>query len=556
MDYVRPSQAVNVSPGKFFQKERLIFKIAFMNPIMVERTLLHLFFPVGLALALGLESRAAAGNQSNWVHLDAGGKLAYEPLPAGDRILDFSHAGYGGGGVKLPVVAVQKTVAPSGNDDSAAIQTAIDAVAALPVKDGFRGAVLLAAGTFHCSKPIAISQDGIVLRGAGATPNGTVIEMTGAPHVCFGIEGDRLSFPRENPATTFPITDAYVPSGASSLSVKNAGGLAVGDNVLIRWLRSAEWIHFMGMDTLVRNGKQQTWMKNDSPVTFERTIRAIQGNRLTLDVPLTDAINSRFGMANDAVVIKITHPKRLMHCGLEALQINSPPPSGTLTAPNNTAVTLNNCEDCWVKDLAMHDTLNIVRVLAGARRITLESVHANHTASVEKGAGYPADFSLIGSQILVDRCSSSGDGAFFVATMNSEAVLNVALNCLFKGKGGIQPHMHWSTGLLIDNCVLPDGKIDFINRGTAGSGHGWAIGWAVAWNCKATSLNVQQPPGSVNWCIGCTGELDWGKLKKGEAPPKPGPWLSSHNSPVEPGSLYLAQLRERLGPQALANIGY
>ena len=86
--------------------------------------------------------------------MDAAGKLSYKTLAGNDRILDFSHAGYAGGGVKLPGVAVQKTVTPSGGDDSAAIQSAIDAIAALPLKDGFRGAVLLAPGTFHCAKPL------------------------------------------------------------------------------------------------------------------------------------------------------------------------------------------------------------------------------------------------------------------------------------------------------------------------------------------------------------------------------------------------------------------
>ena len=179
----------------------------------------------------------------------------------------------------------------------------------------------------------------------------------------------------------------------------------------------------------------------------------------------------------------------------------------------------------------------------------LRNINALHTATVEKGAGYPADFTLRGSQVLIDRCSSKGDGAFFVDTAHAPATLNVALNCVFEGKGAIQPHQRWSTGLLIDSCKLPAGKIEFINRGTSGSGHGWAIGWAVAWNCTAVGLEMNQPPGSMNWCIGCTGEM-----RKGTPPDSP--WLSSLNKPVEPSSLYLAQLRERLGPQAVVNIGY
>ena len=368
--------------------------------------------------------------------------------------------------------------------------------------------------------------------------------------------GEQLQSAKENPISIYGVADEYVPAGAISLSVKDAKGLAVGDVIWIWRPVTEKWIHFMGMDALVRDGKHQTWIKSGSTMKYERTIRSISGKCLTLDVPLTDDMDARYLVPDTAVVVKTAPFKRLTHCGIESLRIISPPPAGTLTAKNNLAVRFDNCEDCWVKNVAMHNTLGDVKVANHARRITIEEVHAVHTATVAKGAGYPSDFTLLGAQILVNRCSSVGDGSFYVATLDGGATLNVVLNCDFHGSGGIQPHMRWSTGLLIDGCHLPDGKIDFINRGTAGSGHGWAIGWAVAWNCRAKSIDVQQPPGAVNWCIGCDGEVNQRKLKNGEAPPQNGSWLSSPGTPVEPASLYLAQLRERLGPQALANIGY
>jgi hypothetical protein len=46
-------------------------------------------------------------SSSQWVFRGADGKLAYKTTPAGDRILDFSHAGYMGGGVALPDVTVK-----------------------------------------------------------------------------------------------------------------------------------------------------------------------------------------------------------------------------------------------------------------------------------------------------------------------------------------------------------------------------------------------------------------------------------------------------------------
>ena len=488
-----------------------------------------------------------------WVAVGANRKLEYKTTPKGDRIMDFSHAGYMGGGVALPTLPVKKEVAPSGGDDTAAIQAAIGEISALPLVNGFRGAVLLKPGTFRCSKEITLSQDGVVLRGSGSGKEGTLIEMTGEPHTAFRIEGPDLSFPKETLANSFPVADAYVPAGTMTLSVTDAKGLAAGDAIRIRWARTAKWIEFMGMADLLRKrkGKQdspQTWMKEDTTITIHRRIRSIAGNRLTLDVPLTDTIDAQFLDKEPAVVIKTPAVKRLSQCGIESLQIVSPPHKGTLTAGKNISVALKgDSEDCWVKDIVMRETLNNVQVWGGCRRITITGAHSYHNSTVEKGAGYPADISIRGSQVLVDRCSSHGLGGFYVATLNQAAMLNVVLNCTFEGQGSIQPHMHWSTGLLIDSCTIPDGRIDLINRHSSGSGHGWAIGWGIVWNGTVKHLQIQMPPGALNLTIGCKGEPHKTHSKES---------FFSANEPVTPASLYLAQLRERLGDAAVKNIGY
>src|SRR5471030_217656 len=89
---------------------------------------LAIFFSLGVTMSLAEPAPRAT---SAWVHVGDDGKLAYQTLPAGDRIMDFSSAGYMGGGVPLPDVPEKKRVRPSGADDTAAIQTALDEVAAL-----------------------------------------------------------------------------------------------------------------------------------------------------------------------------------------------------------------------------------------------------------------------------------------------------------------------------------------------------------------------------------------------------------------------------------------
>jgi hypothetical protein len=119
--------------------------------------------------------------------------------------------------------------------------------------------------------------------------------------------------------------------------------------------------------------------------------------------------------------------------------------------------------------------------------------------------------------------------------------------------------MRWATGLLVDSCHAPAGGIDFMNRGSMGSGHGWTMGWAVAWNCDAKTFLMQQPPGAFNWVIGCVGEITTRPqpfFKTGEAPDMPRATFDAHGAHVAPKSLYLAQLRERLGPEALKASGY
>src|SRR5438132_10914602 len=136
-----------------------------------------------VSLAIGAVPFHATAAQSEWVHPGPDAKLVYKATPAGDRIMDFSFAGYMGGGVALPDVPVKITLKPSGgDDDSDAIQKAIDQVEAMPLKDGFRGAVLLDAGNFNCSSTITIQASGVVLRGSGSGTGGTTIKMIGPRH--------------------------------------------------------------------------------------------------------------------------------------------------------------------------------------------------------------------------------------------------------------------------------------------------------------------------------------------------------------------------------------
>jgi hypothetical protein len=492
-------------------------------------------------------SAQAQNNKSQWVYTNTQGKLQYKTLDKGDKIMDFSYAGYRGGGVSLPAVPVVVTLNPADGDNSDAIQNAIDQVAKLQPVNGFRGAVLLNKGTYNCEKSLNLNVSGIVLRGSGAGTDGTIINMTGRPHLCISVKG--------NINTTFgkttKISDAYVASGSMAFNVDNASGFAVGDTIRITRPITDAWVSFMGMDALVRDGKKQIWIKGD--ITTDRVIRKIEGKKISLDIPLADSYDAVYTQPGTTVT-KIKTTGELSQIGIESLRIISPAQAIAITDAQNKAISMSGVSDAWAKNLEIYNTVNSISVTG--RRITIDGVTIMHTVPTV-GAAKPADINGSGTQLLFNHCNITGDNIFYFATGPKVTGPIVMLNCIFTGGGWIQPHQRWATGLLVDNCKVPGGGIDFMNRGEMGSGHGWAIGWAVAWNCEAQSYLNQQPPGAANWVIGSKGDHDKKPIPfEKNAPVLPEGIYDSANTAVTPGSLYLSQLAERLGTQAVKNTGY
>jgi hypothetical protein len=487
------------------------------------------------------------GPPSEWVYWDAQGKLVYKPLdPQGDRMMDFSHAGYHGGGVALPEVPVQAMLSPSGGDDTAAIQAAIDEVSRRPLAGGFRGAVLLEPGQYQSATTVTISASGVVLRGSGSGMGGTEIQLTGTPHRFLILQGSGTR--TVDAAAKGTIVDDYVPAGSSTFTLDSASAFKVGDQVLVGRPVTAGWVSFMGMDMLVRNGAPQTWIRPGTVTSAERVITAIAGNKITVDVPVADSMDGKYVKPPGGSVTKYSFP-RTSEIGVEHLRVVGQPRADMV---DFNFVAINTVVDAWVKDVMAHDVTTGVTANGDARRITVEDTTISHTMVDFVSPAKPSDFNIDASDVLIHRSASVGSNrSFAMVTESGVPGPTVVLNFAVSGiSPPIQPHQRWATGLLVDNANLQSGSIDFIDRNILGSGHGWTIGWAVAWNSTAVSFHLEQPPGSMVWAIGCKGN---------QAAPSAGHQsgiFESHGTPVAIKSLYLAQLCERLGPQAVANIGY
>jgi hypothetical protein len=466
------------------------------------------------------------------------GKLAYQPLGArGDTIMDFSSAGYMGGGVALPTVPVRKTVGPSGGDDTGTIQAAIDAVSALPLQNGVRGAVLLSPGKYTLAGALRIAASGVVLRGSGTGASGTVVAATSTADFVLRISGSGSP----TLGATAAITDTYVPSGASSLTVSDGTKFAVGDAVLVQRPVTSAWIAFMGMNALVRDGAAQTWIAPGTIHQWDRHVAAVSGNTLTIDAPISDSIDSAY--VTGASVTKYTYPGRITQVGLEDIEFDSPARSATTEL---SFVRVDAVVDGWIRNVVDHDFTQGIWLGPDVKQFTVADTAVTHDPTSYVTSEAPFDFWIDGQQTLVLRSSSSGGNKiWYYATQDHARGPNVLLG--FTGSGTtshVTGHQRWATGGLVDGATI-SGGVTFGDNGDLGTGEGWSMGWGVIWN-STSDVGVMAPPGGMNWAIGNTGaELD--------TTPPVGTY-ESMNAPVGLKSLYLAQLCERLGPSAVSAI--
>ncbi|HZR27767.1 MAG TPA: Ig-like domain-containing protein [Terriglobales bacterium] len=501
---------------------------------------------------------------SAWVFFGNDGLLHYQLDANGNRIMDYSYAGYKGGGIKLPdanLVPAVQTVNPTGGDDTSIIQAAINVVAQrTPDGNGFRGAVLLNPGTYNVAGTVAITSSGIVLRGSGsAGPNASIINLTApaaSPNTFLDIHG---SGSYQTVGSSVAMTDSYIPSGAMSFNVSDASGFHVGDSVLITRPVTAAWVHFMGMDTLVRDGQPETWLAPGSTIRTDRTIAAINGNQITVDVPLTDSFDSTYLNPPGGSIARYSYPGRISQVGLEHMKIIAPAQDVDISFPQYQALTMDGVMDAWISDVFIQDTENTITLTTSTKQITFDNVTIAHSIPFTFSAG-PVDFAISGTQVLINKCAvTTNPGVWAYATHSRTTGPVVLLNSSADARG-FSPHQRWATGLLADSCQFPGGTsstpgIAYSDRGTDGSGHGWDAGWAVAWNATSPDFLVQAPPGVDNWCIGCIGK-EVSAIPPGGTTVLPNGIYDSLGTHVTPPSLYIEQLRERRGDAALANIGY
>ncbi|MEM7477550.1 MAG: hypothetical protein AAF483_21395 [Planctomycetota bacterium] len=476
------------------------------------------------------------------------------PLDAqGNRIADFSSAGYMNGSVPIPDIAANIDssriidVTPVPGDDMANIQSAIDQIAAMePDASGFRGVVQLSAGEFEVSDQLQILQSGIVLRGVGDEDDAffnTILRATGTEQRSLIVVGPNEGF-SSGVGSSRNILDKYVPVGAKSFRVDSTVNWKVGDRIVVRRPSTDEWIAALGMDSIPprSDGNPVTqWAAGQYDHLYERVITRIDDDRIQINAPLHSALDQEYG---GGTAFEYEFP-RIEQIGIENIRGVSDYAFDTDEDHARTFIELRAVQDAWVTNItAQHFIYSTVHATSRALRVTVDDARSLEPKSIITG-GRRYAFNIDGQFVLMQNLYSEEGRHDFV---NNARTRNRGPNVFLNGSAinshsTTGPHQRFSTGTLYDS-ISTDNQTEARNRGNFGSGHGWAGANMVFWNNSASSYLVQNPPTAQNWLIGSVGSIVDDQTF-GSQPPAT---VDAHGTPINfgrednpTGSLYVAQ---------------
>ena len=491
-------------------------------------------------------SDAESGNEptSALAYPGPDGKLVYTTYcNVGDTrplntLPDWSNCGYMGGGVKIPYIPVKKIVEPVARDDRASIQAAIDDVSRLPFdSNGFRGAVLLKKGTYEVEGTIFIKASGVVLRGEGQMPDdGTRIIDTGQQQdTLISVEGGGRT---EWTNTRTRIIDSFVPVGSQTFTVESTAQFSVGDNIIVHRQTNQQWIDDLNMG-------QYGWTPSYYEDKWERVITSIDGNKITIDVPIVQAIEEQYGGGS---IFKCSSGGRISNVGLECLWLQSEYDFEDDETHGWNAVQLRNVENAWVRQVtSRYFGYACINVKGGTKNVTIQDCACLDPKSQTTGSrkySFPIDDCCF---VLIQRCFTRG-GRHDYITHSRVPGPNAFVDCLaiqcYSDSGN---HHRYAEGTLFDNIKAKELAVE--NRGPSGTGHGWSGAQTLFWNCEART-KCHAPLGAMSWAIGVIGEMRLGSW----FPHEPLGWWESQGTHVTPRSLYYKQLEDRLGPEAVENV--
>ena len=455
------------------------------------------------------------------------------PSAAQEVPMDYSYCGYHRSESPIPSVKVTAYVQPSGSDDAAMIQAAIDWVSSQkPDKQtGFRGAVLLAEGTYTLQEPLRIRTSGVVLRGTGRER--TILRKTGYDRgAAIYIEGTHDIVTKD----TLVVADTQ--PGSITCSVQGGStSLKAGTRIAIVRPSTLEWIESLGCSSF-GGGKRMgywAWHPGDIDIRWNRQIMAVNGNMLTLDAPITCSIEKRWGGAK-AIIYE--HKGMVSECGIENLSLESDYNHALPKDEDHCwdGIYLADAEDCWVRMVNFrHFAGSAVVIQKSAEQVTVEDCQSLQPIS-EIGGFRRRTFLTMGEKTLFQRCYSE-HGINDFAIGHTAAGPNAFVQCdSYESFGPSGAISSWAPGILFDIVNIDGNDIVFKNWELEKFGAGWSTANSTMWQSTAAGLFCYSPDAiNRNFSRGCWGQV----MGNGE--------YTEMNEHVKPYSLFAEQLEKRLG---------
>ncbi len=462
------------------------------------------------------------------------GQLISIPDSLENQIPDFSYCGYQSSNETIPFVPVRVVVPLTDGDATSLIRNAIDYLASLPLnEDGFRGAILLKKGTYRLSGRLTISSTGIVIRGSGAGEDGTVLRAVGLSRETFITVKGKEDCVQADPIR---IVDAYVPVNSRIVRVANADAFEPGNRVYIHRPSTKKWIQKLQMEAFGGETEWLGWKPGERDIWWDRQIEKIEGNKLILDAPLTNSLDSTYG---SGYVLPYRWEGRISNVGIENLVLESAYDKSNPKDEDHCwfGITMENITDAWVRQVVFrHFAGSAVALYESAGSVTVEDCISLDPVS-EIGGQRRNTFFTMGQQTLFQRCYAEGgyhdfSTGFMAAGPNAFVQCESHLPHSFSGSID-----SWATGVLFDIVNVDGNALYFSNRGQDGQGAGWTAAHSMFWQCSAARIECFEPPTARNYAYGA-----WAQFA-GD-----GSWYEA-NSHVKPRSLFYAQLAQRPGKE-------
>lgn len=392
---------------------------------------------------------------------------------------DFSHAGYANGertpnaeGALFDITDYGAD--PTNEDDTAAFQSAIDAASEVG------GIVWIPEGTYRLAGVLRVTSP-IVIRGEGSDRSRlrfTTLEgMASRAHVSLG---NGITHGAE------VLLSVDGESRSNVVRVEDASALAVGDDVDLGWVITPEFVDEHGMTGIweVFNDQWQPF--------FRRTIIAIDGDEITLDVPLRYRAETR-----DSASLRISRGW-IREVGIESIGFSNAGPLDDAWSESQVhLLEMVGLADAWIDDVATFgEDAHVASggiLIRASKRVTVSNTSIGPAQNRGPGGnGYLFEVRT-SSEILYRDCVARGGRHNFITNwgFGTSGIVWLRVHSRdgealserdgFRTVGASDFHHSLAMASLIDSSVVDDGW-SARNRLTSSSGAGHGATECAFWN--------------------------------------------------------------------------